>query len=68
MTDRWLTVEEISQTLVIHRETVRRWVRSGELRSLRLGRRGGYRVKQSDLDSFLERFVWTADQSEMHTS
>ena len=54
-TENWLTVEEIATRLQVHIETVRRWIRSGELPGLSLGRRAGYRVKEADLDRFLER-------------
>ncbi len=58
MSDRWLTVEEIARNLYLHRETVRRWVRSGELPSIILGRRGGYRIKEADLDQFLQKLTF----------
>jgi len=57
MSDKWLTVNAIAQTLEIHPETVRRWVRAGELPGIMLGRRGGYRVKETELNQFLERFA-----------
>ncbi len=53
--DRWLTVQQIAAMLQIDDETVRRWLRSGELPGLLLGRKGGYRVQESDLTAFLDR-------------
>ena len=53
--EQWLTVEEIALRLQVHIETVRRWIRSGQLPGLALGRRAGYRVKPADLDEFLEK-------------
>ena len=61
MSGKWLTVEEIARELELHRETVRRWVRSGELPGIMLGRRGGYRVKEADLDQFLQKFTIRRD-------
>ena len=61
MSGNWLTVEEIARELELHRETVRRWVRSGELPGIMLGRRGGYRVKEADLDQFLQTFTIRKD-------
>ena len=61
MSGKWLTVEEIARELELHRETVRRWVRSGELPGIMLGRRGGYRVKEADLDQFLQTFTIRKD-------
>ncbi len=53
--DEWLTVQEITQILKVHEESVRRWIRGRELPAILLGSaRGGYRVRRSDLDRFLE--------------
>jgi excisionase family DNA binding protein len=48
-----LTVEEIAQQLRVHVETVRNWIRSGELDAIDLG--GKYRIYRTDLNEFLER-------------
>lgn len=52
--DKWLTVAQIAERLQIDNETVRRWLRSGELPGLLIGRKGGYRVQESDLQAFLQ--------------
>jgi excisionase family DNA binding protein len=56
--ERWLTVRDVAEELQIHEESVRRWVRADQLPAVSLGsRRGGYRIRRSDLDRFLgERF------------
>jgi len=55
MTDeRWYTVQEIVNMLSVHEQTVRRWIKQGELEAILFGRKGGYRVKASNLDAFLE--------------
>ena len=51
----WLTVQEVAAELQVHEETVRRWIRDGEVPVVDLGRKAGYRVKRADLDAFLER-------------
>ena len=52
--DRWLTVEQIAALFQINQETVRRWIRAGELPVLDIGGpKAGYRIKQSDLDAFI---------------
>jgi excisionase family DNA binding protein len=38
----------------VQQETVRRWLRQGELRGIRLSRKAGWRIHQRDLDAFLE--------------
>ena len=48
-----LTVEEIAQQLRVHVETVRSWIRSGELDAIDVG--GKYRIYRADLNDFLER-------------
>ena len=53
--DRLLTVHEVAARLGAHIETVRRWIRSGDLPAMRPGgRRLGYRVAESDLEQFLK--------------
>lgn len=52
---RWLTVRDVAESLKVHEETVRRWIRRGDLVALDLGGpRAGYRVRMSDLDNFIE--------------
>ena len=54
----WLTVEQVADLLQVAQETVRRWIRSGELPVLDLGgSKTGYRIRRSDLDAFIaERY------------
>jgi excisionase family DNA binding protein len=52
--DRLLTVADIAERLRLNPETVRRWLRDGRLRGIRLGeRRAGWRVSERDLAAFL---------------
>ncbi len=51
--ERWYTVEEIVETLKVHEQTVRRWLKAGELRGILLGRKAGYRIRASDFEAFL---------------
>ena len=57
-TDEWLTVEEVAERLKVDPETVRRWIRRGELEVLSLGAaRAGYRIRGDELDRFIaERY------------
>ena len=52
--DEWLTTNEVAQALKVTPETVKRWLRSGELRGSILSDRGGWRVKRSEVDRFME--------------
>ena len=47
------TVEEIAKLLSVHPETIRKWIKSGEMRAIKLGGPAGYRISQSALDQFL---------------
>jgi excisionase family DNA binding protein len=52
---RLLTVEEVAARLRAQPETVRRWLRAGELRGARPGgKKLGWRVTEADLRRFLE--------------
>lgn len=48
------TVEEIARLLSVHADTVRGWIRNGELAAFDLGGRAGYRITQAALDEFIK--------------
>jgi excisionase family DNA binding protein len=51
----WLTIPEVAANLKVDPETVRRWIRAGELPYLSLGSaKAGYRDQRADLDRFTE--------------
>jgi CTP synthase len=63
-----LTLEDVAERLKISVSTVRRWVKSNELRSIKIGNRGQYRVSLADLDEFLaEQDAHQADTSAVAT-
>src|SRR5450755_3243138 len=51
--ETFLTVAEIAELLKLNPQTVRNWIDRGELSAVRVGSRR-VRVKQSDLDRFIE--------------
>ncbi|HZO72469.1 MAG TPA: helix-turn-helix domain-containing protein [Ktedonobacteraceae bacterium] len=53
MSTQQLTVEEVAEELRVHPETVRQWIREGELDAFDTGR--GYRISRLDLDDFIQR-------------
>jgi excisionase family DNA binding protein len=56
MTDEeMMTLADVAERLQVHIDTVRRWVRDGELPAYQLGARAGYRVKVSDFRAFLDK-------------
>jgi excisionase family DNA binding protein len=52
--EQLLTVQDVAARLRVGVETVRRWLRSGELPGVLLGDRAGWRVSASDLQAFLD--------------
>jgi excisionase family DNA binding protein len=49
----WLDLNGAAQYFQMSPETIRRWTKSGQLASYKIGR--DYRFKKEDLDSFIER-------------
>jgi len=61
---RWLSIQSVAETLKVNDETVRRWVRRGELPVIDLGSsRAGYRIHPLDLDQFIgQRYMGAGQQ------
>jgi excisionase family DNA binding protein len=55
-----LTVEDAAKKVKVHPETIRGWIRSGELPAVDIG--GKYRIYPDDLDAFLKRRKTTRDK------
>ena len=57
MTDEELwTVEQVAAYLKLNPETIRRWVRRGELEAISLGSdRAGFRIRQSEVERIVRR-------------
>jgi excisionase family DNA binding protein len=55
MDDRVLTVNQVAQRLQVDVQTVRRWLRSGDLVGIPFGGRTGWRVTEQELQAFLDR-------------
>lgn len=53
MEDPWLTVAQISERLDLHPDTVRRFLRSGRMRGYLISRKGGWRIRASEVDRFV---------------
>ena len=52
--DELLTVDEVARRLRVHPETVRRYLRAGQLRGVRFGgRRTGWRIRASEVELVL---------------
>lgn len=51
--EQLLTAAQAADYLHIHRNTLTRWVRNGDLVAVRLGSRGDMRFRPADLESFI---------------
>ena len=49
---RYYTAKEVAEILKVHKRSVARWIKSGQLPAVLLGNR--YRVSHEDLERFLE--------------
>lgn len=61
MTDRFLTREQVAEELAISRAQVYALIRRGDLRALKIGGRGVWRVARQDLEDYIAR---TYDETE----
>jgi excisionase family DNA binding protein len=50
----WLTVEEVAERLRVSPRTVRGWLQDGRLKGRNLGGRAGWRIREKDVDAFME--------------
>jgi excisionase family DNA binding protein len=51
--DEWYTTDEVAKLLKVHPESVRRWLRTGEMRGSQLGDRTGWRVSREEVGRFM---------------
>jgi excisionase family DNA binding protein len=54
--DALLTVDQVAKQLQLHPETVRRWIREGRIKAVKIGGsdRGGFRIRESELARLTE--------------
>ena len=55
MVARFHTIEEVCEILAIEKPQAYALVRSGELRAIKIGGRGQWRVENSELEAFIQR-------------
>ena len=51
--EKLLTPEDVAELFAITKETVKKLARTGELKSIRLGKSDAYRFQQSDLEDYI---------------
>jgi excisionase family DNA binding protein len=57
--DQFLTVADVAGHIGASEQTVRGWIRSGELKGLKFGTRIDYRIRRGDYEDFLRRCTLT---------
>src|SRR5215203_5360405 len=57
--DQLLTVADVAGRIGAHEQTVRSWIKNGELKAARFGTRIGYRIRLGDYEDFLRRRTLT---------
>jgi len=50
----WMTVEDVATWLKVHPQSVRRWIKAGDLPAAKLGDKAGYRISRDDLAAFMK--------------
>lgn len=50
---RYVTVEEAAQTIGVHPQTVRRWLRAGQMLGTLISRTAGYRIPRAEVERVL---------------
>jgi len=51
---QWRTVAQVAAELQVHPESVRRWLRSGEMRGVLLSDKQGWRIEAVEARRFME--------------
>jgi excisionase family DNA binding protein len=62
MTQRFMTLADVAETLAISPSQAYTLVRSGELRAIQIGARGQWRVESSELEAYIDRMYARTDE------
>lgn len=67
--ERMYTVAQVAKRLQLHPQTIREWLRAGDLVGVRLGgTKAGWRIAASEVDRFLERRRRPAPEEREHAN
>lgn len=50
---QFVTVEDAAQRIGVHEQTVRRWLRSGQMLGTLINRQTGYRIRKDEVERVL---------------
>ncbi len=59
MVEKLLTPEEVAEHLAVSPKSIRKWLREGKLRGVRVGRL--WRIRERDLEAFLDPVLHALD-------
>ena len=62
--EQLMTVDQVAERLQVNEQTVRKWLREGELTGVAFGGRTGWRVSEDDLRTFLDRKRFASTEEE----
>ncbi len=54
VTEKLLTPAQVAEALNLSVRTIKGWLRDGKLKGVKIGTRGDWRVKESDLEKFIK--------------
>lgn len=63
---RFLTLPDVAETLNVSLSQVKALVRSGDLKGVKLGGRGVWRVENAELEAYIERMYAQTQESLGH--
>ena len=50
--EKWSTIEEISEHIQVHKDTIRNWIKKGEIPARKIGKQ--WRFKISEVDEWIK--------------
>lgn len=59
-----LTLREVATVMKVSESTVRRLIQSGSLTAYKIGQRGQLRIKEKDLERYLESMIVQTDSKD----
>ncbi len=62
MADKLLSTKQVAELLGLHEETIRQYIKRGELLAHRIGKE--YRIKEAEIDRFLKERETSKDTQE----
>ena len=63
MTARFLTLTDVAEVLNVSLSQVKALVRSGDLKGVKIGGRGVWRVENTELEAFIQRMYAQTEES-----